>query len=104
MIVALVWIVALLGMFGMLALLITGGRSRHRPRVGSAAAGTVYGMLNEDKRNAVEIVVEGRAGARDPEDKDGNLPELEHPTPPTSPTSPTSPTPPTSATPPTHYE
>ena len=26
----------------------------------------VYGMLNEDKRNAVEIIVEGRAEARDP--------------------------------------
>jgi len=89
MIVALVWIVALLGMCGMLALLISGGRSRHRPRVGSAAAGTVYDMLNEDKRKAVEIVVEGRAGARDPEDKDGNLPELEHATSPTPPTSPT---------------
>ena len=95
MIVALVWIVALLGMFGMLALLISGGRSRHRPRVGSAAAGTVYDMLNEDKRKAVEIVVEGRAEARDPEDKDGNLPELEHPTPPTLPTSQTPPTSPT---------
>jgi hypothetical protein len=86
MIVALVWIVALLGMFGMLALLISGGRSRHRPRVGSAAAGTVYGMLNEDTRKAVEIIVEGRAEARDPEDKDGNLPELEPSTPPTPPT------------------
>jgi len=92
MIVALVWIVALLGMCGMLALLISGGRSRHCPRVGSAAAGTVYDMLNEDKRKAVEIVVEGRAGARDPEGKDGNLPELEHATSPTSPTPPTSPT------------
>jgi hypothetical protein len=37
-------------------------------------------MLNEDKRNAVEIVVEERAGARDPEDRDGNLPDLENPT------------------------
>ena len=41
--------------------------------------GTVYDMLNEDKRNAVEIIVEGRAEARDPEDKDGNLPDLENP-------------------------
>jgi len=36
-------------------------------------------MLNADKRNAVEIVVEERAGARDPEDRDGNLPQLEEP-------------------------
>ena len=49
---------------------------RRRGGVGSAAAGSVYGLLNEDKRNAVEIIVEERAGARDPEDRDGNLPEL----------------------------
>ena len=53
---------------------------RRRGHVGSAAAGSVYDMLNEDKRNAVEIVVEERAGARDPEDRDGNLPDLENPT------------------------
>jgi len=52
---------------------------RRRGRVGAGAAGIVYGMLNEDKRNAVEIVVEERAGARDPEDRDGNLPDLETP-------------------------
>jgi hypothetical protein len=40
--------------------------------------GSVYDMLNEDKRKAVEIIVEERAEARDPEHKDGNLPELEH--------------------------
>ena len=51
-------------------------RQRRRGGVGSAAAGSVYDWLNEDKRNAVEIVVEGRAEARDPEDKDGNLPDL----------------------------
>ena len=44
--------------------------------VGAAAAGSVYDWLNEDKRNAVEIIVEERAAARDPEDKDGNLPDL----------------------------
>ena len=46
----------------------------------AGASGAVYDMLNEDKRNAVEIIVEERAGARDPEDRDGNLPELEDPT------------------------
>ena len=79
MIVALVWIIALASMFGMLVLLISGGRSRRRPRVGSAAAGTVYDMLNEDKRNAIEIIVEEKAEARDPETADGDLPQLESP-------------------------
>ena len=49
---------------------------RRRGGVGAAAAGTVYDWLNEDQRNAVEIVAEGRAEGRDPEDKDGNLPDL----------------------------
>jgi hypothetical protein len=51
-------------------------RQRHSGSVGSAAAGIVYDMLNEDKRRAIEIIVEERAEARDPEDKDGNLPDL----------------------------
>jgi hypothetical protein len=54
---------------------------RRRTKVGAAAAGSIYDMLNEDKRKAVEIVVEERAGARDPEDRDGNLPDLEDPGP-----------------------
>jgi hypothetical protein len=41
-----------------------------RPNVGSAAAGTIYDWLNEDKRKAIEIVVEGRAEQRDGEHAD----------------------------------
>ncbi|MBI3400229.1 MAG: hypothetical protein HY048_02315 [Acidobacteria bacterium] len=54
-------------------------RQRRRGGVGSGAAGIVYDLLNEDKRKAVEIVVEQRAEARDPEDRDGNLPDLADP-------------------------
>ena len=42
-----------------------------RGRVGSAAAGTVYDLLNEDRRKALEIIVEEKAAATDPETKDG---------------------------------
>jgi hypothetical protein len=49
---------------------------RPRRRVGAAAAGAVYDMLNEDRRRAIEIIVEEKAAARDPEDRDGNLPDL----------------------------
>jgi hypothetical protein len=56
-----------------------GKRNGRRAGVGSASAGAIYGWLNEDKRKAVEIVVEGRAEARDPEDRDGNLPDLAKP-------------------------
>jgi hypothetical protein len=72
---AIFWFVAIV------AVIVLFARQRRRRRhVGSAAAGSVYDLLNEDKRNAVEIVVEERAGARDPEDRDGNLPDLENPT------------------------
>jgi hypothetical protein len=54
-------------------------RGRGGSGPGPGAAGAVYDMLNEDKRKAIEIIVEERAEARDPEDKDGNLPELEDP-------------------------
>ena len=52
---------------------------RRRGGVGTGAVGIVYDMLNEDKRHAVEIILEERAEARDPEDKDGNLPDLAQP-------------------------
>jgi len=79
MVEAIVWIAALAGLTGVFSLFMSKGALRHRQRIGPAAMGTVYDMLNEDKRNAVEIIVEGRAEARDPEDKDGNLPDLEDP-------------------------
>ena len=68
------WLVVLIGATALLASI---GRRSRGP--GSAAAGTIYDMLNEDKRNALEIIVEQRAEARDPEDADGNLPDLENP-------------------------
>jgi hypothetical protein len=49
---------------------------RRRRHIGSAAAGTIYDWLNEEKRNAVEVIVEDKAAYKDPEDKDGNLPDL----------------------------
>ena len=52
---------------------------RHRSRPGAGTVGTIYDMLNEDQRRAMEIVVEGKAGARRPEYPDGNLPDLESP-------------------------
>jgi hypothetical protein len=69
-------------MVGVLTLLFVGViivRLRGRGRPGSAATGAVYELLNEDKRKAIEIIVEQRAEMRDPEDKDGDLPQLENP-------------------------
>ena len=72
---AIVWLVAVV-----LVIVAFSAQRRSRRDIGAAASGSIYDMLNEDKRNAVEIVVEERAGARDPEDRDGNLPELQDPT------------------------
>jgi hypothetical protein len=68
-----VWLVAAVLVVGIVWTRRTQAR---RGGLGSAAIGSIYDMLNEDKRNAVEIIVEERAGARDPEDRDGNLPDL----------------------------
>jgi hypothetical protein len=39
----------------------------------------VHELLNEDRLKAVEVIVEGRTGECDPEDRDGNLSDLGHP-------------------------
>jgi hypothetical protein len=77
MVAALVWLAAIL------LLILAWHRTRRMRRrgIGAAAAGSIYDFLNEEKRNAIEIVIEERAGARDPEDRDGNLPDLEKPRP-----------------------
>ena len=73
--VAVIWI---------LILWLAAGAWRLRRRSvqpGPAAAGAMHEILNEDRRAAVEIILEERAAAHDPEDRDGNLPELKGPRP-----------------------
>jgi hypothetical protein len=70
---AVTWLVVLAGL---IVLVWRAGKRRRGRRVGAGAYGAVYDMLNADKRNAIEIIVEQRAEARDPEDADGNLPDL----------------------------
>jgi hypothetical protein len=48
---------------------------RHRSKIGPGAVGSVYDLLNKDKREAVEIILEERAEARDPEDAEGTVPD-----------------------------
>jgi hypothetical protein len=45
-------------------------RRTRRRAVGPAAVGMVYDFLNQDRRNAVEVIVEGRAEERDSEHAD----------------------------------
>jgi len=72
---AIIWLVAIV-----LVIVAFSRLGRNSRDIGPGATGSIYDMLNEDKRRAIEIVVEERAEARDPEDRDGNLPELEDPT------------------------
>lgn len=54
-------------------------RRRHRPGIGSAAVGAVYDLLSQDKRKAVEIIVEGEAEKRRPEYPDDTVPPDDEP-------------------------
>jgi hypothetical protein len=47
---------------------------KRRRHIGPAAAGTMYEMLNDERRKALEIIVEEKAGARDGEPAD-DVPE-----------------------------
>jgi len=61
-------------MIGLGALVLYRLKSR-RGRIGSAAAGTVYDIIHEDKRKAIEVVVSDKAGARDFEHADDKNPD-----------------------------
>lgn len=52
---------------------------RRRHNLGPGAFGTVHDMLSQDRRKAIELIVEERAEERRPENADGNLPDLEAP-------------------------
>jgi hypothetical protein len=59
----------ILAIFGTYGLLFWRLRSR---RVGSAAVGSFYDMLENDKRRAIEMIVEQRCEEQLPEDAEGN--------------------------------
>ena len=76
-----VWAVVLLAFVVVVAVSVFSKRrdGRGGSGPGAAAVGAMYDLLNQDKRNAIELIVEDRAAARDPEDADGNLPDLQDP-------------------------
>ena len=64
---------------------VSSRRKRHGRRtasfnVGPGTTGAIYDLLNEDKRKAIEIIVEQKAEARDPETADDtiNPPDANH--------------------------
>jgi hypothetical protein len=48
---------------------------RKRSRPGPAAVGMMHEILSDDRRAAIEIIVDDKAGYRDPEDRDDNFAE-----------------------------
>lgn len=74
---AIVWAV----MTVMLVVIVVFARRGKRKgrSIGTGVIGANYEWLSRDKRQAIEYIVEDKAEARDPEDAEGNLPELERP-------------------------
>ena len=62
---AIIWLV----MLTLLGFAFYRAKTRRR-HIGSGAAGAIYGMMNEEKRKAVEIVVNDKAAAQDFEHAD----------------------------------
>jgi hypothetical protein len=77
--VVLAVIVVLVGLL-MRGLAAPGSRRIGGP--GAGATGAVYDLLNEDKRKAIEIILEERAEYRDPEHAD-DVPPADDQAPPT---------------------
>jgi hypothetical protein len=65
-----VWGVIVLAIVGTLATTVFSKRKAGRGGPGAGAYGAVYDLLNEDKRNAIEMIVEDKAASRDPEHAD----------------------------------
>ena len=66
------WAVVLLAIVGGFIAIMSAKPGTGHGGPGPGASGAVYDLLNQDKRNAIELIVEEKAGYRDPEDADGS--------------------------------
>jgi hypothetical protein len=57
-------------------ILVTRRARRHGGSLRAGVVGALYDLLNEEKRRALDVIVEGKAEVRRPEYPDGNLPDL----------------------------
>jgi hypothetical protein len=73
--------IVLFGVWLLIILMVVGIWRIRRKKVvvGPAAMGSMEALLDDRRRAAIEIIIEERTGERDPEDRDGNLPDLESP-------------------------
>ena len=76
-VIALMWTIGVV-LVGILLLVAFRARRRGGAYRG-AVIGATYEWQSQDKRRALELIVEDKAEARRSEHRDGNLPELEHP-------------------------
>ena len=69
---AVVWTLVVLGFVAaIVSVTFSKRRAGGGGTTGAGATGAIYDLLNQDKRNALELIVEEKAGARDPESADG---------------------------------
>ena len=54
-------------------------RRGRRLTPGTALLSSMELLFDDTRRAAVQVIVEERTGERDPEDRDGDLPQLERP-------------------------
>ena len=75
--IAIIWAVVFVALMVLIYL------ARRTRRAGGSmtagVAGAIWDLQTDQKRQALEIIVNKRAAAHDPEDADGNLPELDRP-------------------------
>jgi hypothetical protein len=66
-------VAGVVALFVLLLRRVFGRRDRWSP--GAGASGAIHELLIQDKRKAIEIILEERAEYTDPETKDGDLPQ-----------------------------
>lgn len=76
-VIGVLYIVGVIVLFGLLTRSVF--KRRGRWGQGPGAAGAIHDLLIQDKRKAIEIILEERAEYTDPETKDGDLPAFGHP-------------------------
>jgi hypothetical protein len=69
-IAAIVWALILWSVIGAWRL------RKRRVTIGPAAGAAMSELMDDQRRAALEVILEERTGERDPEDRDGNLPDL----------------------------
>jgi hypothetical protein len=60
-------------------ILISRRARRHGGALRAGVVGAIYEWQTKDKQRALDVIVEGKAGARRPEYPHGNLPDLDDP-------------------------